>query len=185
MTMNASGQISLGGATVGQSINLEILQSATALVSLNTSAVRALAAVPTGAISMSAVYGKTYTRYATVVGTASLGPSSPSTITITISGGQPFAQFYIYLYNTTSGQPFPGYVGLNPPTNDPVGALDASGNWSNTFSIARTDPYWYQSFNVPGPYTNYFYVYQGATGQVFTLPAYPQGTLIGTVILSS
>jgi len=182
MTMNSTGQISLGGSTAGQSINLEILQSATASVSLNTSAVRALAAIPTGAISISSVYGKTYTRYGTATGSFN---APAATVTFTIVGGQPFAQFYIYLYNTTSGQPYPGYVGLNPPINDSVGTLDASGNWSNTFILSRYDPYWYQGYNVPGPYTNYFYVYQGATGQTFSTTPYPAGTRIATLAISS
>ena len=59
MAMNASGAISLGGATAGQSINLENGQSATATVSLNDSAVRSLAGVPSGAIVMPTnFYGK-------------------------------------------------------------------------------------------------------------------------------
>lgn len=44
MTLNASGPISLGGATAGQSVNLEIGQAATAQVSFNTTAVRTLTA---------------------------------------------------------------------------------------------------------------------------------------------
>lgn len=61
MTLNASGAISLGGATVGQSINLENQLSATALVSLNDAAVRALAGVPSGAIAIPTnFYGKSF-----------------------------------------------------------------------------------------------------------------------------
>lgn len=52
MALNGSGPISLGGATAGQSINLENGQSATAQVSLNDSAVRTLAGVPSGVIVM-------------------------------------------------------------------------------------------------------------------------------------
>lgn len=59
MTMNSSGPISLGGATAGQSINLEISASATAQVSLNDTTVRALAGVASGAITMPTnFYGK-------------------------------------------------------------------------------------------------------------------------------
>lgn len=61
MTMNSSGPISLGGATAGQSINLEILQPATTQVSLNDSKVRTLAQVPSGPISMPTnFWGKKY-----------------------------------------------------------------------------------------------------------------------------
>jgi hypothetical protein len=59
VTLNASGPISLGGSTAGQSINLELGRSATAQVSLNESAVRTLAGVPSGAIVMPTdFYGK-------------------------------------------------------------------------------------------------------------------------------
>lgn len=47
MTMNSSGPISLGGATTGQSINLEIGSPATSNVSLNDTIVRTLAGKPT------------------------------------------------------------------------------------------------------------------------------------------
>lgn len=58
MTLNASGPISLGGATVGQSINLELGQSATALASINATNFRTLAGVASGQISLSNFYGK-------------------------------------------------------------------------------------------------------------------------------
>jgi hypothetical protein len=58
MTLNASGPISLGGATVGQSINLELGQAATANTSLNATNVRTLLQVPSGQISLSNAYGK-------------------------------------------------------------------------------------------------------------------------------
>lgn len=54
MALNGSGPISLGGATSGQSINLELGQSATATVSLNDANVRSLAGVSSGAIAMPA-----------------------------------------------------------------------------------------------------------------------------------
>lgn len=52
MPLNGSGPISLGGSTAGQSINLELGQSATAQVSLNDTNVRSLAGVASGAIVM-------------------------------------------------------------------------------------------------------------------------------------
>ena len=59
MALNGSGPISLGGATTGQSINLELGQSATAQVSLNDANVRSLAGVPSGAIVVPTdFYGK-------------------------------------------------------------------------------------------------------------------------------
>jgi hypothetical protein len=62
MTMVSSGPISLAGnATTGglnQSVNIELGRSATATINMNESAVRGLAGVPSGAISMSNFYGK-------------------------------------------------------------------------------------------------------------------------------
>lgn len=58
MTLNASGPLSMGGSTVGQSINLELNQSATALASINSSSFRTLAGVASGQISISNFYGK-------------------------------------------------------------------------------------------------------------------------------
>lgn len=62
MTMVSTGEISLGGsATSGglnQSVNIELGRSATASINMNESAVRTLAGVASGAISMSNFYGK-------------------------------------------------------------------------------------------------------------------------------
>lgn len=59
MTLNASGPISLGGSTSGQSVNLELGQSATAQISMNDANVRTLTGVPSGAIIMPTnFYGK-------------------------------------------------------------------------------------------------------------------------------
>jgi hypothetical protein len=58
MALNASGPISLGGPTSGQSINLELGLSATARISLNDAAVRTLLGVESGAITVNNAYGK-------------------------------------------------------------------------------------------------------------------------------
>jgi hypothetical protein len=59
MALNSSGPISLGGATAGQSIALELGLSPTAPISLNQTNVRTLAGVPSGAIIMPTnFYGK-------------------------------------------------------------------------------------------------------------------------------
>lgn len=59
MALNPSGAISLGGPVAGQSIALELGLSPTATISLNDTAVRTLAGVPTGAIIMPTnFYGK-------------------------------------------------------------------------------------------------------------------------------
>ena len=58
MALNPSGPISLGGSTVGQSINLELGNAATATASINSAPFRTLAGVATGQISLSNFYGK-------------------------------------------------------------------------------------------------------------------------------
>lgn len=60
MTLNSTGQISIGGSTSGQSINLELGRSATAQSSLNDSDLRSLAGVASGQISLSNFYSKTF-----------------------------------------------------------------------------------------------------------------------------
>lgn len=86
MALNPSGPISLGGSTTGQSVNLEIGQSATASVSLNSSAVRTL----TGTLTNTTVslptnfYGQTY-----------FAPSATFSYTTTYDGpGNPYPRFY-------------------------------------------------------------------------------------------
>ena len=80
MPLNATGPISLGGSTAGQSINLELGQSATAQVSLNDTNVRTLAGVPSGAIVMPTnFYGKGGAVVNFVDQSIYSGTSSPAT----------------------------------------------------------------------------------------------------------
>lgn len=73
MTMVSSGPISIGGsATTGglnQSINIELGRSATTSSNLNESALRTLAGVPSGTISLSNFYGKSNQFSFTLTGT--------------------------------------------------------------------------------------------------------------------
>lgn len=63
MTLNASGPISLGGSTSGESVNLELGQSATAQISFNDAAVRTLTGTSAGTalIMPTNFYGKSNT----------------------------------------------------------------------------------------------------------------------------
>jgi len=87
MALNSSGPISLGGATAGQSINLELGQAATALSSINATNARALAGVPSGQISISNFYGKSsesyFFAYTNGLRYASIGRSSSGSIIMT------------------------------------------------------------------------------------------------------
>lgn len=109
MTLNSSGPISLAGSTTGQSIALELGLSATAAISLNTTAVRTLAGVPSGAITMPTnFYGKSNRVSISYTFTSSTANSSlsvsaiggyvsgKSDITVTVNGG-------VYLYATSTG----------------------------------------------------------------------------------
>lgn len=58
MALNSSGQLSLGGATSGESVNLELNKSATAVITMNDSDLRTLFGIGSGQISMSNGYGK-------------------------------------------------------------------------------------------------------------------------------
>ena len=58
MALATSGSISIGGSTVGRSINLELGRGASATSSLGESALRSLAKDTSGAISMSTFWGK-------------------------------------------------------------------------------------------------------------------------------
>jgi hypothetical protein len=114
MTMVSSGPISLGGtATSGglnQSVNVELGRSGTASINMNEAAVRTLAGVPSGAITMNNFYGKSNRVAISRTFTANTANASQnlsaiagyvagkSDITITINSG-------IYLYSTSTGTP--------------------------------------------------------------------------------
>lgn len=83
MPLNNSGPISIGGSTTGQSINLELGRSATAQSSLNETALRNLAGVSSGAISLSNFYGKSNVTFTPDGGTSS---GSPYVIAISDTG---------------------------------------------------------------------------------------------------
>lgn len=90
MPLNGSGQISIGGSTAGQSINLELGRSATATSNLNETALRTLAGVPSGAISLSNFYGKsnfTPVSRTFTTGTSDTVPTGATQVRIRIVAG--------------------------------------------------------------------------------------------------
>jgi hypothetical protein len=68
MPLAASGTISIGGSTATRSINLELGRAAGASSNLNETALRSLAGVASGAISLSNFYGKSSLSYVTTLG---------------------------------------------------------------------------------------------------------------------
>jgi hypothetical protein len=96
MPLNASGAISIGGSTTGQSVNLELNLAATYTSSLNDSAFRTLAEIPSGAISLSSFYGKSnlqlsYVTYATT-----------TSQTLTIPASAQIGDIAVYVNRATS-----------------------------------------------------------------------------------
>ena len=126
MTMVSTGEISIGGnATSGglnRSVNIELGRSATATSSLNESALRTLAGVPSGAISLSSFYGKSNAFAFTISSNqtnanlrtlaVNAGWNQSSAVQATVASG-------VYIYSTSTGTPgltingsFPGGVTL-------------------------------------------------------------------------
>ena len=124
MTLNASGPISLGGTTAGQSIELENGGTGTTQISLNDTAVRSLAGVPTTntqIIMPTNFYGKSNTFSFTIAAGANLnlrtlavaaGWNGTAKVLATINSGST-------IYSTSTGTPaltvngsFPGGVQL-------------------------------------------------------------------------
>lgn len=109
MTMNASGPISLGGSVIGQSIQYEIYETTSNLITLNDPKVRALAQVPSGAIVMPQnFYGKTYTQFFTI----STNQVNFNLLTyLNANGWDPLARADVtiapgvYIYSNSTGTP--------------------------------------------------------------------------------
>jgi len=98
MTLNASGPISLAGTTAGVSIEIENGGNGTTQISLNCAAVRSLAGVPSGAITMPTdFYGKAnqynytissnQTNFCMRAGAVSAGWNGSSKLAVTIQSG--------------------------------------------------------------------------------------------------
>lgn len=149
MTLNSSGPISLGGSTTGQSINLELGFSATALASINSTSFRTLAGVASGQISLSNFYGKSNATYwfatftpssMTFLAGHAVNPSNGNIILVlnTYSGTNKYSTVYkispsgsvtsnnsVY---SSAGSFMQGQAGASGPASGPSFALDASCN---------------------------------------------------------
>lgn len=167
MTLNASGPISLGGATVGQSINLELGNSATATASINSTQFRTLAGVASGQISLSNFYGKSnavgWALYIGQRGTISsnqqgqylnnygwMQTSAGIATNISGNGGN---QVGIQTFNS-SGARTGSYniTGANPPNSAIYGFNN--GSYSTPIYMVSDDSY-YNVMNTPGGSWNY------------------------------
>ena len=149
MAMVNSGPISLAGnattSGLNQSVNIELNRAATASINMNESAVRTLAAVPSGAISMSNFYGKANqfsfsissntTNLDLRSAAISAGWNGSSAVVATINSG-------IYVHSTSTGSyaltisgSFPGGVSL---TNN--GVIVGKGGTGSTYRDVNTFP---------------------------------------------
>jgi hypothetical protein len=138
MPLNSSGPISLAGSTAGQSIALELNLSSTGQISLNDAAVRTLANVASGAITMPTdFYGKsTQFNYVISSNTANInlrsaalsaGWNGTSKVVATINAGVVVFSTSTGSYAMTVNGSFPNGVDLiNNGTI--LGAGGAGGN---------------------------------------------------------
>ena len=123
MTMNSSGPISLAGTTAGVSIEKENGGNGTTQISLNDSAVRTLAGVPSGAITMPTnFYGKAnqfnytissnQTNFCMRAGAVSAGWNQSSKLAVTINSGVVLSANSTGAFGMYIQGSFPGGVSL-------------------------------------------------------------------------
>lgn len=173
MALNSSGPLSLGGSTVGQSINLELGQSATALASINAANFRALAGVPSGQISISNFYGKSSESYflAFTNGVSFRGISKSTGGTIVVTGIDNSSSKGVMLSIASTGAKNLGYYvntttggdrtyGWGSVYNSATGMSGTLGNQGTTFTTAGSLTSKYNQRNINGTgsplYTNGF-----------------------------
>lgn len=112
MPLNSSGPISIGGSTTGQSINLQLGRAATAQSSLGESALRNLAGVASGQISLSNFYGKPVSclPYGTLIYTECVnGGVSPYTLRVYYANGTCGTYYEDFNNAQECGAPCPAY----------------------------------------------------------------------------
>lgn len=152
MAMNSSGPISLGGATTGQSINLEIGSPATSTVSLNDTIVRTLAGVVSGQIVVPTdFYGKSLSNSYFQV----FSPSNPSYLWPTTNNrilyDQSTNDYFLSASNNvikcdSSGNVLWARSWLFSPTTPATSRINSAANWA----LSPSDPsFIYASSNGP------------------------------------
>lgn len=130
MALNTSGVLSIGGTTVGESINLELGKAQNATSGLGDTDLRNLAGVPTGAIKMDDFYG------------ASAGPTAFSSSSTSYSTGSGACKNGIinttYYHNGTGALPAVNdFVYTNAAGTVTIGAGNRKATSGST-SIAYT-----------------------------------------------
>lgn len=141
MTLPASGAISLAQVAV------ELGRASNAAITLNETAVRTLAGKPSGAISLSDLYGKSNYKIGLVSTPGFNDYGSSGMFFFSVYNAEPYSAIGLQFWANTSGQPLGGFQAL--------GNCDGSGNFNYAVGISNTDPYWY-----PVVQTNWFDIYQ-------------------------
>jgi len=85
MTLNASGTLTISGPTAATSIAIEIYNTSGITLGLADASVRALAGVPSGAVAVSNLYGKTYNTQRGIFGYGTAPGSVLTSITNLVS----------------------------------------------------------------------------------------------------
>jgi hypothetical protein len=141
MPISASGVISLGGSTVGRSVNLEIGRAATATITMNESASRTLARINAGQIAMSDYYSKTYSTANTLGLVASnYGTTSPMTVPATAAAGD----FAIWHHAGINALSLPGATTIDASWTEVTPAGGTTGSFMRSRIhykiLSTTDP---------------------------------------------
>lgn len=144
MPLNTSGPISLGGSTVGQSINLQIGNSATAQVSFNDSTVRSLSGITTNnaqEVMPTDFYGKGATVSYVTSSILNTGSATSGTFTgISIGAADTNRTvFAVLCYNSTGGgTPVITGATINGTTATSLGGAGAGNTCVYIFALKVT-----------------------------------------------
>ena len=149
MALNSSGQISLGGSTVGESINLQIGNTATAQVSFNDTTVRSLSQVTTPnaqEVMPTDFYGKGAT--VSYIGTTVSNNGTTTTVTFTsaaIGTADTNRTVFVVVRSSSGGTtaivPTSVTIGGSAATNFTAANITVSGSsvsfWAYKLKIGR------------------------------------------------
>lgn len=166
MTLNASGPLSLGGSTTGQSINLELGVSATALASIDSTSFRTLAGVASGQISISNFYGKSSSTAFILY----LGTSGTALTKVSFYNGWRVNNLGIMAFNTGDSS---RVQYINATGTSLIASKDyANGNYSTKIMYMGFQNKWPSS-------TDYFATsQQGYRGQIYSSSNGYSGSII-------
>lgn len=183
MTLNASGPISIGGTVVGQSIELELGMSGTAMLSLNDTALRTLASVASGVITLSNSYSKSNVTY--TAPTYAYG-----TVATDFGAGNTSLSLYRLAYSTLTGSFFSNPGGASqmqmPMTFDaPAAGTGIYAGAGGISAYAKSNDIW-GIVLATGSYSSIATTLgQQIEGNGLTNPAATQGYIFGYSWLSA